>query len=135
MKVTVRLRGEGEMAANEGEPGDLYVVVHIKQNPNFIREGDDLWHIAVITYPQAALGAEISVPTIEGPTTIKIASGNAGRRNRNLTGQRHATFPRLRQRRFACTHRYFSSRKTIGSTESSFGAVSQRVRQRCSEEP
>ena len=71
----LRLRGEGEMTANDGEPGDLYVVVHIKHNSQFIREGDDLWHIAIITYPQAALGAEISVPTLEGPTTIKIHPG------------------------------------------------------------
>ena len=55
--------------------GDLYVVVHVKQHPQFIREGDDLWHVAMITYPQAALGAEITVPTLEGPTTIKIHPG------------------------------------------------------------
>jgi len=37
-----------------------------------MREGDDLWYIAVINYPQAALGADITVPTLEGPTTVKI---------------------------------------------------------------
>ena len=63
------------MASNDGESGDLYVVVHVKQNPMFIREGDDLWHVAIISYPQAALGAEISVPTLEGPTTIKVHPG------------------------------------------------------------
>ena len=71
----LRLRGEGEMASEDGEPGDLYVVIHVKPNPQFLREGDDLWHLAMITYPQAALGAEISVPTLEGPTTVKIHSG------------------------------------------------------------
>jgi len=71
----LRLRGEGEMGANDAEPGDLYVVVHVKPHPEFIREGDDLWHVAMITYPQAALGAEITVPTLEGPTTIKIHPG------------------------------------------------------------
>jgi len=71
----LRLRGEGEMASDDGEPGDLYVVIHVKPNPQFLREGDDLWHVAMITYPQAALGAEISVPTLEGPTTVKIHSG------------------------------------------------------------
>jgi molecular chaperone DnaJ len=71
----LRLRGEGEMAANEGEPGDLYVVVHVKPHPQFLREGDDLWHVVMVTFPQAALGAEISVPTLEGPTTIKIHPG------------------------------------------------------------
>ena len=71
----LRLRGEGEMTTNDGEPGDLYVVVHVRQNPQFIREGDDIWHVAIITYPQAALGAEISVPTLEGTTTIKVHPG------------------------------------------------------------
>ena len=63
------------MATVDGEAGDLYVVVHVKPNPSFIREGDNLWHLAMVTYPQAALGAEITIPTLEGPTTIKIRSG------------------------------------------------------------
>jgi molecular chaperone DnaJ len=71
----LRLRGEGDFASNDGEPGDLYVVVHARQHPQFIREGDTLWHVAIITYPQAALGAEVSIPTLEGPTTIKIRPG------------------------------------------------------------
>jgi molecular chaperone DnaJ len=71
----LRLRGEGEMAGNDGEAGDLYVMVHVKQHPQFIREGDDLWHVAIITYPQAALGAEISVPTLEGQATVKVHPG------------------------------------------------------------
>lgn len=70
----LRLRGEGEMVA-DGEPGDLYVVVHVRPNPQFMREGEDLWHVAIITYPQAALGANISVPTLDGSTTIKIHPG------------------------------------------------------------
>lgn len=71
----LRLRGEGESAPNNGESGDLYVLVHVRQHPQFMREGDDLWHIAMITYPQAALGGEISVPTLEGPTTVKVRAG------------------------------------------------------------
>jgi molecular chaperone DnaJ len=70
----LRLRGEGEMVA-DGEPGDLYVVVHVRPSTQFMREGDDLWHVAIITYPQAALGADISVPTLDGSTTIKIHPG------------------------------------------------------------
>ena len=69
------LRGEGESAPNEGENGDLYVLVHVRQHPQFMREGDDLWHVAMITYPQAALGAEITVPTLDGPTTVKVHPG------------------------------------------------------------
>jgi molecular chaperone DnaJ len=71
----LRLRGEGEMAPNGGEAGDLYVIVHVLPHPRFVREGDDLWHLAMITYPQAALGAEISVPTIDGETSLKIPAG------------------------------------------------------------
>jgi molecular chaperone DnaJ len=71
----LRLRGEGDFAPNDGEPGDLYVVVHIKPHQMFMREGDDLWHVAIITYPQAALGAEIFIPTIEGSTKLKISPG------------------------------------------------------------
>ncbi|MGD6808730.1 MAG: molecular chaperone DnaJ [Candidatus Bathyarchaeia archaeon] len=71
----LRLRGEGEMAANNGEPGDLYVIVHVLQNELFARDGDDLYRVEMITYPQAALGAEISVPTLEGPTVVKVHSG------------------------------------------------------------
>jgi molecular chaperone DnaJ len=71
----LRLRGEGDMVSSDGDPGDLYVVVHVKQNPQFIREGDDLWYVAIITYPQAALGADISVPTLEGSTNIRVNPG------------------------------------------------------------
>jgi molecular chaperone DnaJ len=71
----LRLRGEGEMAPNGDEPGDLYVVVHVRPNELFMREGDDLLHVLIISYPQAALGGEVSVPTIEGPTTIRIHPG------------------------------------------------------------
>lgn len=70
----LRLRGEGETVQN-GEPGDLYVLVHVKQHQQFIREGDDLWYIAMITYPQAALGTEITVPTLDGPATVKVRAG------------------------------------------------------------
>jgi molecular chaperone DnaJ len=71
----LRLRGEGEMVANGGEAGDLYVVVHVKQNQQFLRDGDDLWYVAMISYPQAALGAEIAIPTLDGLTSIRIHSG------------------------------------------------------------
>ena len=71
----LRLRGEGEMAPNGGSPGDLYVLVHIVPNELFMRDGDDLLHVLMIDYPQAALGAEVFVPTLEGPTTVKIHPG------------------------------------------------------------
>jgi molecular chaperone DnaJ len=71
----LRLRGEGEVPPNGGEPGDLYVVVHVKPNELFLREGDDLMHVLIISYPMAALGGEVQVPTLEGPTAIRIRPG------------------------------------------------------------
>ena len=71
----LRLRGEGEMAPNGGEAGDLYVLVRIRPNEFFMRDGDDLLHVLIIGYPQAALGAEVSVPTLEGPLTVKLHPG------------------------------------------------------------
>jgi len=71
----LRLRGEGETATYDGESGDLYVMVHVKQHPDFVREGDDIWHIAILTYPEVALGAEISVPTLDGEVKVKVRAG------------------------------------------------------------
>ena len=71
----LRLRGEGDMAGEGGEPGDLYVLVHIIPHDLFIRDGDNLHYILMIGYPQATLGTEVQVPTLEGPTAVKIHSG------------------------------------------------------------
>jgi molecular chaperone DnaJ len=71
----LRLRGEGEMAPNGGSPGDLYVLVHLVPHELFMREGDDLLYVLMIGYPQAALGAEVSVPTLEGPIAVKVHPG------------------------------------------------------------
>jgi molecular chaperone DnaJ len=83
----LRLRGEGEMAPNGGEAGDLYVLVHIAQHELFMREGDDLWHVLMISYPQAALGAEVSVPTLDGPTTVQIRPGTQAGETIRLKGK------------------------------------------------
>jgi len=71
----LRLRGEGEMAANGGEPGDLYVQMHLLPHESFVRDGDNLMYLLMVNYPQAALGGEVSVPTLEGPTNIKLRAG------------------------------------------------------------
>ncbi len=83
----LRLRGEGEMAPNGGEAGDLYVLVHLISNDLFMREGDDLWHVLIIGYPQAALGTEVSVPTLDGPTTLKIKPGTQNGETIRLKGK------------------------------------------------
>jgi molecular chaperone DnaJ len=83
----LRLRGEGEMAPNGGEPGDLYVLVHIKPHDLFMREGDDLWHVLIIGYPQAALGAEVTVPTLDGEDKVKIKPGTQAGETIRLKGK------------------------------------------------
>ncbi len=71
----LRLRGEGDMAAEGGQSGDLYVIVHIMPHEQFVRDDADLHYLLMISYPQAALGTEVTIPTLEEPTTIKIHSG------------------------------------------------------------
>ena len=83
----LRLRGEGETPQNGGEPGDLYVSVHVRPNELFVREGDDLLHVLIISYPMAALGGEVTVPTLEGPTTIKIRPGTQPGETLRLRGK------------------------------------------------
>jgi molecular chaperone DnaJ len=83
----LRLRGEGEMAPNAGTPGDLYVLVHIARHELFLREGDDLWHVLMIGYPQAALGTEVSVPTLDGSATVKIKPGTQAGETIRLKGK------------------------------------------------
>jgi molecular chaperone DnaJ len=71
----LRLRGEGDMAGNGGEPGDLYVLVHILPHDLFVRDGDDLHYVLLVSYPQVVLGDDAQVPTLDGPTTVRIHPG------------------------------------------------------------
>ena len=69
------LRGEGEAGLNGGPRGDLFVDVDVKKHPLFQREGQDLMYRLPITFGQAALGAEIEIPTLKGPESLKIKPG------------------------------------------------------------
>lgn len=71
----LRLRGEGEAPSDRGPAGDLYVQIHVTPDQYFKREGDDLLYNLTIGFPQAALGTEVSVPTLEGNTSVKVRSG------------------------------------------------------------
>jgi len=68
----IRLSGEGEAGINGGPPGDLYVVIHLKEHPVFRREGDDLHCDMPISFTTAALGGEIEIPTLDGHARIRI---------------------------------------------------------------
>jgi len=74
--ATLRITGEGEAGSRGGQPGDLYIVVRVKNDPRFERDEDDLIIERRISFPQAALGSKITVNTIDGQqSTIKIPSG------------------------------------------------------------
>lgn len=69
------LRGEGEPGTKGGPYGDLYIEISIKPHPIFKRDGYNTYCEIPITFPQATLGAEVSVPTIDGPYSYKIKDG------------------------------------------------------------
>jgi molecular chaperone DnaJ len=73
--VRVRLAGEGEPGGNGGPPGDCYCVVEIEEHPFLTREGRDLHCEVPITFSQAALGATVEVPTLDGAKPLAIAAG------------------------------------------------------------
>lgn len=66
---------EGEAGMYGGPPGDLYVVLHVREHSFFERDGKDLYCTLPISITQAALGAELAVPTLEGEQTLKIPEG------------------------------------------------------------
>jgi molecular chaperone DnaJ len=71
----LRSTGNGEAGTRGGPPGDLYVVLHVKKHEIFERDGDDLICDVPISFAQAALGAEIEVPTLDATAEIKIPAG------------------------------------------------------------
>lgn len=73
--MRLRLAGEGEAGVAGGPPGDLYVVIRLRPNPFFERDGTDLLCEVPVPFTQAALGAEIEVPTLEGKVKMRIPEG------------------------------------------------------------
>ena len=72
---TLRVRGEGCDGFNNGGRGDLLVTVRVRKHPILTRQGQDLYCEMPITFAQAALGAEVEVPTIDGKVRYSIAEG------------------------------------------------------------
>jgi molecular chaperone DnaJ len=89
----LRLRGEGDMPPQGGTPGDLYALIHVTPHRQFRREGDDILYELTLGFPQAALGTEISVPTLDGKTNLKIHAGTQPGEVFKLKGK---GMPRLR---------------------------------------
>jgi molecular chaperone DnaJ len=71
----LRSSGNGEGGIRGGPPGDLYVILHVREHDVFEREGDDLACEVPVRFAQAALGAEIEVPTLSGKASIRIPAG------------------------------------------------------------
>lgn len=72
---TLRVRGEGNVGTNGGPAGDLMVTVRVRSHPLFVRRGQDVYCEMPITFAQAALGAEVEVPTLDGKVRYSITEG------------------------------------------------------------
>ena len=71
----IAMEGQGEAGPRGGPNGDLYVAIRVREHPELMRRGTELYHELPITFPQAALGATVTVPTVEGEEELEIPSG------------------------------------------------------------
>ncbi|MBB4893919.1 molecular chaperone DnaJ [Streptomyces olivoverticillatus] len=84
----IRLRGKGAPGERGGPNGDLYVVVHVGTHPVFGRKDDNLTITVPVSYPEAALGGEVKVPTLGGPpVTLKLPPGTPNGRTMRARGK------------------------------------------------
>jgi len=83
----IKLSGRGEPGPAGGAAGDLYVVVKVEAHPLFGRKGDDLTLELPVTFSEAALGAQVKVPTLDGPVTLKVPAGTANGRTFRVRGK------------------------------------------------
>jgi molecular chaperone DnaJ len=71
----IRLTGRGHAGERGGPPGDLYVVVRVRADERFVRDGDDLVTVIDVPAPRAALGTVVEVPTLDGPVPVEVPGG------------------------------------------------------------
>ena len=71
----IRLSGEGHSGILGGRAGDVYVRVRVRPDPRFVREGDDIFSTVDLTMTQAALGARVGIPTLDGETELEFSPG------------------------------------------------------------
>lgn len=93
----ISLAGQGEAGAHGAPGGDLYITVHVRPDPRFTREGDNLFYDLPISFTQAALGDKIEVPTLGGWVNLKIPEAIESGTNIRLEGK---GMPRLQKRGF-----------------------------------
>ncbi len=92
----VRITGRGHAGERGGPPGDLYVLVNVREDSRFMRDGDDLVTAIDVAAPLAALGTTITVPLVEGETELEIPAGIQPHETLVIRG---AGMPALRGRR------------------------------------
>lgn len=83
----IRLAGRGEAGPPGGKAGDLYIVVRVKPHRMFGRRGSNLTLAVPVTFPEAALGANVKVPTLNGAVTLKVPAGTASGRTFRIRGK------------------------------------------------
>ena len=83
----IRLKGKGEAGTYGGPAGDLFVNVHVEPHELFGQRGDNLTLRVPVTFGEAALGAKISVPTIDGPVTLKVPAGTESGKTFRVKGK------------------------------------------------
>ncbi|MCF0150497.1 MAG: molecular chaperone DnaJ [Firmicutes bacterium] len=71
----ITLRGQGQPGSNGGPAGDLYIVLSVAKHDMFVRKGDDLWLQLPVTFTQAALGDEVTIPGLKDKLSCKIPAG------------------------------------------------------------
>jgi len=84
----IRLRGKGKVSPNGGEPGDVILTVQVEPHPVFTRDGANLRMTLPVSFDEAALGAEVEVPTLGGmPVRVKIPAGTPSGRTLRVRGK------------------------------------------------
>jgi len=83
----VRVKGKGTPGNNGGPPGDLYVTVHVAPHSLFGRRNNDLLLRVPVTFSEAALGAEVKVPTLDGSVTVRIPPGTTSGKTLRVRGR------------------------------------------------
>ena len=83
----IRYQGGGDAGRASGPPGDLYIVLTVKPHPFFERDGNDLHCVIPISFTQAALGDEITIPSLEGDARMKVPEGTQSGREFRMRGK------------------------------------------------
>jgi molecular chaperone DnaJ len=93
--MRLRVSGGGHAGEPGAPPGDLYVRVRVNEDPELLRDGEDLIHHMKVSFVDATLGAEVDVPTLEGPRAVRLEPGTQPGATLNFRGD---GMPRLRRR-------------------------------------